>query len=374
MAHSHSVKDSDSHFTINAITRSIENKSGKLILVQYDHNSERFTFEMPRYIEGHDMLLCNKTEIHYNNIGDAKTNPGLYPVSDLQVRQDDDNVVTFSWLISRNATKLVGRLAFIVRFACVSDETIVEYAWNTQPYSDIKIVTSINNTDAITDEFEDQYTDALAEWKNSFIGLEKAEVIQSQLDLKGDSLYFDTTTNLLYLMSNGEIVGDGVAVAASGGTGGGGGTTTEYVVTLKNLLDDRVFSAPGGSSIKLEFSYSSVDTDGYNDGSGVGTITVNNIKKATVSVSQGDNILDISRYLVDGLNTVKLSVANSEGSSRSITYTITVVTLTVSTTLEDFTIQNGDMTLYYTPTGSGDKTVYFDIDDKNIGTQSVSSS
>ena len=374
MAHSHSVKDSDSHFTINAVTRSIENKSGKLTLVQYDHNSERFTFEMPRYIEGHDMLLCNKTEIHYNNIGDAKTNPGLYPVSDLQVRQDDDNVVTFSWLISRNATKLVGRLAFIVRFACVSDETIVEYAWNTQPYSDIKIVTSINNTDAITDEFEDQYTDALAEWKNSFIGLEKAEIIQSQLDLKGDSLYFDTTTNLLYLMSNGEIVGDGVAVAASGGTGGGGGTTTEYAITLKNLLDDRVFSAPGGSSVKLKFSYSSVDTDGYSDGSGVGTITVNNIKKATVSISQGDNILDISRYLVDGLNTVKLSVANSEGSSRSITYTITVVTLTISTTLEDFTIQNGDLTLYYTPTGSGDKTVYFDIYGKNIGTQSVSSS
>lgn len=202
MAHSHSVKDSDSHFTINAATRSIENKSGKLTLVQYDHNSERFTFEMPRYIEGHDMLLCNKTEIHYNNISDAKTNPGLYPVSDLQVYKDDDNVLTFSWLISRNATKLVGRLAFIVRFACVSDETIVEYAWNTQPYSDIKIVTSINNTDAITDEFEDQYTDALAEWKNSFIGLEKAEVIQSQLDLKGDSLYFDTTTNLLYLIAN----------------------------------------------------------------------------------------------------------------------------------------------------------------------------
>ena len=69
MAHKHSVYDSDTHFSINPMTRVLKNESSsKKSVVQYDHNSERFTFEIPRYIEEHDMLLCNVVHIHYINI------------------------------------------------------------------------------------------------------------------------------------------------------------------------------------------------------------------------------------------------------------------------------------------------------------------
>ena len=46
MAHSHQVVDDDKSFIIDSATRTISNPAtNKLILIQHDHNSERFTFE-----------------------------------------------------------------------------------------------------------------------------------------------------------------------------------------------------------------------------------------------------------------------------------------------------------------------------------------
>ena len=52
MAHQHGVYDTDKHFVIDSNTRKIENQSkSKITLIQNDHDSERFTFEIPRYVE-----------------------------------------------------------------------------------------------------------------------------------------------------------------------------------------------------------------------------------------------------------------------------------------------------------------------------------
>lgn len=48
MGHTHNVYDTDTHFSINPVTRMIKNESSKKVtLIQHDHNSERFTFELP---------------------------------------------------------------------------------------------------------------------------------------------------------------------------------------------------------------------------------------------------------------------------------------------------------------------------------------
>ena len=53
MAHKHSVYDTSLHFIIDGNTRLVKNSTeAKVTLVQYDHNSERITFELPRYIDG----------------------------------------------------------------------------------------------------------------------------------------------------------------------------------------------------------------------------------------------------------------------------------------------------------------------------------
>ena len=167
MPHSHQIYDSDKHFVIDQITRNITNNSSKLTITQYDHNSERFTFEIPRIIEGHDMSLSDLVRVHFINIGSIKTNTnsGVYEVDDVKVSSDNPDIITFSWLISGAATKYNGSLNFAIRFYCLSDESEIEYSWGTNIYSGIKISNSIDNSETIVED----YVDVLEKWKQDVI-------------------------------------------------------------------------------------------------------------------------------------------------------------------------------------------------------------
>lgn len=166
MAHLHNVFDSDNRFRIDPITRAITNESGKIKLVQHDHNSERFTFEVPRLVDGHDMSLCTKVEIHYLNVSasNSEQSADVYLVNDATVDEWDEDKVVFSWLISANATKYSGTLNFLVRFVCLDGETI-EYAWNTAIFSDITIDNGMDNGEAVIAE----YSDVLEAWKEEVL-------------------------------------------------------------------------------------------------------------------------------------------------------------------------------------------------------------
>lgn len=173
MSHSHLIYDTDNHFTIDPVTRKITSEaSAKTSIMQYDHNSERFTFEMPRRIEGHDMAVSTKAEIHFINI-DVKTkeqSKGIYPVADLHVDPEDPEKVLCSWLLSQTATKYAGSLTFIVRFVCLDDENIVIYAWNTDKYTSISVSEGILND---TGELLTPYVDILAAWEKRLIAVEQ---------------------------------------------------------------------------------------------------------------------------------------------------------------------------------------------------------
>lgn len=165
MGHVHNVYDSDTRFTINPTTRAIKNESSrKTVLIQHDHNSERFTFELPRMIEGHDMSLCDKVEVHYLNIDSAtkEHKSGKYEVTDLQIAPDNEEKVICSWLISNNATSLCGSLNFLVRFCC-TENTFIRYAWNTAICKDI----SVGNGIDASSMFEEEYVDIIEQWKAS---------------------------------------------------------------------------------------------------------------------------------------------------------------------------------------------------------------
>lgn len=167
MSHTHPIVDSDLHFTINSTDRTITNASNKVKLIQYDHNSERFTFECPRFIEGHDMSLCNSVKVLYINLDKSTREEacGVYLVDDLTTESDESNTIKFSWLISRNATEHVGTLSFLIQFACMSEEGNTEYVWHTDIYKGIKIVTGMESGEAIIEE----YPDILEQWKNDIL-------------------------------------------------------------------------------------------------------------------------------------------------------------------------------------------------------------
>lgn len=186
MAHLHSVYDTDAHFQIDGVTRAVKNASTtKTMVVQHDHNSERFTFEIPRMIDGHDMSTCNVVQVHYINIDSSdktKQNSGIYEVDDLQISPESEDVVICSWLISANATQYVGNLSFIVRFACTTNG-VVDYAWNTAVHSSVFVSKGIFNGDVIAEE----YADILEQWRRD---LEEAATVNDEEVKEAVNVYF----------------------------------------------------------------------------------------------------------------------------------------------------------------------------------------
>ena len=191
-----------------------------------------------------------------------------------------------------------------------------------------------------------------------------------------DGLYYKD--NLLYLTSGGEIIIDPVEVI--GGSGGGGGNASSYVVELTNLLDSRVLSVAAGNPVNISFNYSSKDAEGYTDGNGIGTIFVGNVQVTSFIVPQGDYTIDVAPYVKDGSNTVKIQVTNSEGAYRSLSYTVNILTLSISSPSEKEIMRFYSSDVYktvtfaYTVTGAGTKNIYFLMDGKEIKKETISSS
>lgn len=157
MSHIHNVIDTDPHYKIDGITRTIVNiDETKRALVQGDHNSERFTFEIPRHVDGHDFSKCNVVQVHYENRDTYEKikSSGIYNVEDLHIKNDDDKTVVLSWLIHGNGTKHIGTLDFVIRFACITNG-ILEYAWNTTRFKGISILEGLDNSGMIAEQNSD---------------------------------------------------------------------------------------------------------------------------------------------------------------------------------------------------------------------------
>lgn len=159
MATKHPVIDTDNHFIVNPETRSVVGQSAtKKSLMQYDHNSERFTFELPLEIEGHDMSLCDVIEIWFENSGTGtsvstrKVAYGVYKVrgegeevyDDVDVDTEKE-VMTFSWLVKDKATQYAGTLKFQLKFICHDPEFAdkILYKWHTNINSEISITAGL---------------------------------------------------------------------------------------------------------------------------------------------------------------------------------------------------------------------------------------
>lgn len=180
MAHTTKIVDVDPLFLIDVDSRKIHKETnGDDKIVQFDHNSERFTFKLPKFVESHNMLECNNVEVHYMTINsDTKEQTkGVYTVNDLAVDAENAENVVFTWLISQNVTQIAGVVSFSIRFSCIADDGTIAYAWNTDIYKGISVSKGINNAGYIVE----QYADVLEEWKRelfqmSLNGLKNEEI------------------------------------------------------------------------------------------------------------------------------------------------------------------------------------------------------
>lgn len=163
MSHTHDIYDTDSHFKIDPVTMNITTESKNLVLGQGDHKSERYTFEIPRYIEGHDMSLCDNIEMHFENKGDSSDiSKDYYTSEDVHICESDPETVFFSFLMTGNATKYVGTLSFSIFFGCVDENGNYIYKKHTNVFRKIKVKENIYNMEHI----EEEYSDAFEQLKN----------------------------------------------------------------------------------------------------------------------------------------------------------------------------------------------------------------
>ena len=182
MQHSHMIIDKDNHFIIDPVTRKIQPETHeKNKLVEGDHNSEKYTFEIPKSIEGHDMSQCNVVQIHYLNISSDKSKrvEDIYEVDDLGILEDKPNTLAFTWTIKETATRYSGLLSFAITFKCTTDN-VVDYAWHTEIHSGITIGTGMNNADTITAE----YSDILEQWREKLFSTYETII---SIDLKANA-------------------------------------------------------------------------------------------------------------------------------------------------------------------------------------------
>lgn len=145
MGHTRLIADDDQMLRIDPESRKIEGR--ETVVVQYDNNSERITFSIPRFVEGHDMSEST-VSVHFDADGEA----GSYDVDDVE---PDADKVTFSWLIRRSVTEFAGRVRFLVKFRCYDGGNIA-YEWNTALCSLLKVVEGADNGGEIVEEYPDK--------------------------------------------------------------------------------------------------------------------------------------------------------------------------------------------------------------------------
>lgn len=199
MALIHNVVDSDVRFLIDPVKRTISNQgSGKLTLIQRDHNSERFSFELPKIVEGHDMSLCNVIRIHYINTCSKtrSTSVDIYEPNDLCISEENPQNVHFSWLIAKSATVYAGSLAFTIEFECEVNGEVV-YSWHTGINNTIAISDGINNSEAVAED----YSDILTIWWNRIYANSTLPIEMLPME-EFAALNGETKENTLYLLED----------------------------------------------------------------------------------------------------------------------------------------------------------------------------
>lgn len=158
----------------------------------------------------------------------------------------------------------------------------------------------------------------------------------------------------LYLAQDGVPLENTAVTLPSGGSGGG----TSATITLKNLLDSNTLTVAVGSEANLEFNFASSE----DDGNGTAYIYVGGVLKGTATIVTGDNVLDISGYIGEGTNEVKLTCMDIYSNSKSLSYTANAINLKITSTFDDTQIYSGDINVRYIPYGAVEKTIHFVVD------------
>lgn len=199
------------------------------------------------------------------------------------------------------------------------------------------------------------------------------ETLENNLSNTNDSIatFVDgayVEDGVAYFTNNGEVLFSITGIG--GGGGGGGGSISNAVLAVANTAGWLSKTISYGAACAISFTWSSLE-DGIATGPGTLKITCNGVQKRLSPIEQGAVSVDISNYLSSGSNTVRVSVSDVYGSTKTIIYSVNAISLSIRSSFDVSTPFDGGFTFSYTPIGDVSKTVHFVVDNVDIGTQTT---
>lgn len=145
----HIVVDSNRNVTVPEELRRIA--------VQFDNNMETVTFDCPRYWDGIDM---SKMKVYINYLTKSNVR-GMYWAEKVTVDPQDDTVMHFDWLITRNVTLVKGPISFLVCIRDVDEEGNESNHWNSELNQEMYVSEGLECEESILEQYPDIITQLL---------------------------------------------------------------------------------------------------------------------------------------------------------------------------------------------------------------------
>ena len=154
---------------------------------------------------------------------------------------------------------------------------------------------------------------------------------------------------------------------SGGGGGGSGGGAGAGSMTVSRIGSDTINTLKGNPCF-IRYKFTAVDASGEETGSGTASLYIGGILKNTFTAKQGENEIDVSPYLDQENNTIRLIVSGNIGGVSNITqvkiWNVIATNLTLTWNYRDTTINTANnFTFSWTCSTSLSHTVYASIDD-----------
>lgn len=188
------------------------------------------------------------------------------------------------------------------------------------------------------------------------------EIMNAPADYNGtvicSSSYGSAERGNIYVIEGGRIVETLISVSESGG----------IVINTNNseTISPLELNVALGTEVKLRFNYKSLT-----NGKGVAKLYMNNILRATKTITIGENEFDITNYVKNGINVFTIEITDSNNFTVMIDYLVNGVNLTLKSNFNANMVYSDKVEYRYVVVGAGVKTVHFVVDGEEIGTQEV---
>lgn len=147
----------EEHIIVNADRTIVVPDDLKRIAVQFDHDVETVIFDCPRYWDEHDM---SQMKIYINYMRSDKV-VGMFWAKNVVVDETDDNIMHFTWTVSRNVTEAAGKIAFLVCVKKTDSEGMEVNHWNSELCEDMYVSEGLECEEAVMEPYPDIITDLL---------------------------------------------------------------------------------------------------------------------------------------------------------------------------------------------------------------------